>query len=54
VKPAFFVTDPEIARSVKLHALMTDHSPLKVAMFKERDAAAKWLGVPIEILMPQE
>ena len=53
VKSAFFVTDPEIARSVKLHALMTDHSPLKVAMFKEREAAATWLGVPIEMLTPK-
>ena len=53
VKSAFFVTDPEIARSVKLHALITDHSPLKVAMFKEREAAAAWLGVPIEMLTPK-
>jgi hypothetical protein len=41
IKSAFFVTDPEIARSIKLHALVTDHSPLKVAMFEEREAAAK-------------
>jgi len=54
VKSAFLVTDPEIARSIKLHALLTDHSPLKVAMFAEREAAAKWLGVPIEILTPQK
>jgi hypothetical protein len=54
VKSAFFVTDPEIARYIKLHAIMTDHSPLKVAMFKEREAAAKWLGVPIEKLQVQK
>jgi len=54
VKSAFLVTDPEIARSIKLHALLTDHSPLKVAMFEEREAAAKWLGVPVEILTPQK
>ena len=53
VKSAFLVTDPAIAHYVKLHALMTDHSPLKVAMFEEREAAAKWLGVPVEILTPQ-
>jgi hypothetical protein len=29
---------------------VTDHSPLKVAMFKEREAAAKWLDVPVETL----
>jgi hypothetical protein len=51
IKSAFFVTAPEVARHVKLHALMTDHSPLKVAMFNERAAAAKWLGVPPELLV---
>jgi heptaprenylglyceryl phosphate synthase len=54
VKSAFLVTDPEIAHYIKLHAIMTDHSPLKVSMFKERDAAAQWLGVPIGILTSQE
>jgi len=54
IKSAFLVTDPAIAHYVKLHALMTDHSPLKVAMFAEREAAAKWLGVPVEILTPQK
>src|SRR6266436_6577061 len=38
----------------KLHALLTDHSPLQVSIFTDRAAAAKWLGVPIELLMPQE
>ena len=28
VKSAFFVTAPEVARYVKVHALVTDHSPL--------------------------
>ena len=50
VKSAFFVTDPEMARYVKLHALITDHSPLQVAMFKERAVAAAWLCVPVEML----
>ncbi len=30
---------------------MTDQSPLDVEMFEEREAAAKWLGVPVELLM---
>jgi hypothetical protein len=50
VRSAFFVTNPEVARYVKLHALMTDYSPLKVAMFKSPTAAAKWLGVNSELL----
>lgn len=54
VKSAFLVTDPEIAHYIKLHAIMTDHSPLKVSMFEGRDAAAQWLGVPIGILTSQE
>src|SRR6266853_2011726 len=52
VKSAFYVTHPEAAYLVRTHALMTDHSPLKVKMFEERKAAAKWLGVPVESLMP--
>ena len=53
IKSAFFVTDPEMARYVKLHALVTDHSPLKVAMFQEMEAAADWLGVPRARLLAQ-
>ena len=53
VKSAFYVTHPEAVRLVKIHALMTDYSPLNVKMFEEREAAAKWLGVPVESLMPE-
>ncbi len=51
IKSAFYVTHPEAAQVVKIHALMTDQSPLDVEMFEEREAAAKWLGVPVESLM---
>lgn len=54
VKSAFLVTDPEIGHYIKLHAIMTDHSPLKVAMFEELEAAAKWLSVPVERLQVQK
>ncbi len=50
VKSAFYVTHPQAAHIVKIHALMTDYSPLNVEMFEEREAAAKWLGVPVESL----
>ena len=53
VKSAFYVTHPEAAHLVRIHALLTDYSPLEVEMFEEREAAAKWLGVPIESLMGQ-
>ena len=49
-KSAFLVTNPAVARYVKLHALMTDHSPIKVAIFKDRKAAAVWLGVEVGLL----
>jgi hypothetical protein len=50
VKSAFLVTDSEIRRYIKLHALMTDHSPLQVKIFKESATAAKWLGVSDKML----
>ena len=53
IKSAFYVTHPEAAHLVKIHALMTDYSPLNVEMFEEREAAAKWLGVSVESLMPK-
>src|SRR5438046_7842200 len=50
IKSAFYVTHPEAAHLVRIHALLTDFSPIDVKMFEERDAAAKWLGVPVESL----
>ena len=46
IKSAFYVTSPAAARVVKVHVILTDHSPLQAKMFKELDAAAKWLEVP--------
>jgi hypothetical protein len=53
VKSAFYVTSPKIAHYAKLHAMLTDYSPLEVALFTEREAAAKWLCVPVEVLIVQ-
>jgi hypothetical protein len=50
VKSAIYVTSPAIARFVKLHVILTDHSPLQVRMFKDVSAAARWLGVSTETL----
>ena len=50
VKSAFYVTSPATTHYTKLHAMLTDHSPLHVSLFTERAAAAKWLGVPVEAL----
>ena len=50
VKSAFYVTSPDTTHYAKLHAMLTDHSPLHVALFTDRAAAAKLLGVPLEAL----
>lgn len=50
VKSAFLVTSRESAHYAKLHAMLTDHSPLQVRVFTERQAAARWLGVAVELL----
>ena len=50
VKSAILVTEPGLARYSKMHALLTQGSMLKVRIFEERDAAAKWLGVTSELL----
>jgi hypothetical protein len=53
VKSAFYVCTPAAAHYAKLHAVLTDHSTLNVALFEEREAAAKWLGVPVEVLIAE-
>ena len=50
VKAAFYVTSPDNTHYTKLHAMLTDHSPLHVALFTDRAAAAKWLGVQPDAL----
>lgn len=53
IKSAILASAPAVTRYVKLHALVTDRSPLKVRMFKDYEAAAKWLDVPVELLKGQ-
>jgi len=50
VKSAFYVTNPTTTHYAKLHAMLTDYSPLDVALFRDPVAAAEWLGVPPETL----
>ena len=50
MKSAFYVTSPATTHYIKLHAMLTDYSPLDVSLFTDRAAAAKWLGVPGEAL----
>jgi hypothetical protein len=44
VKSAFYVTNEAATHYAKLHAVIADYSPLHVALFTDRGAAAKWLG----------
>jgi hypothetical protein len=50
VKSAFYVASEVTTHYAKLHAVLTDYSPLHVALFTDRAAAAEWLGVPLEAL----
>jgi hypothetical protein len=50
VKSAFYVTSPATEHYIKLHAMLTDYSPLDVSLFTDRAAAAEWLGVPEDAL----
>ena len=51
IKSAFYVTSPATSHYAKLHKLMTDYSPLGVRLFTDADEAARWLGVPPEVLV---
>ena len=50
VKSAFYVTTASAAELVKVHILLTDHSPIKVGMFTDLGSAARWLDVPLKLL----
>jgi hypothetical protein len=50
IKSAILATDSTIIHYGKLHAVLTQGSPINVRIFKDRDKAAQWLGVPVELL----
>src|ERR1700758_4539190 len=50
VKSAILATDATMIHYARLHALLTQGSPINVRVFKERREAADWPGVPIERL----
>jgi hypothetical protein len=50
VKSAILATDSTIGHYFQLHAIIAEDSPIHVRIFREREEAAKWLGVPIERL----
>jgi len=54
VKSAVLATDATAIHYGRLHAVLTQGSPIKVRIFEECEAAAQWLGVPVELLTAQE
>src|SRR5213592_3421692 len=53
VKSAILARDSTIIHYARLHALLTQGSPINVHVFRDRSEAAEWLGVPIETLAPK-
>src|SRR5215211_3208253 len=50
VKSAILATDSTMIHYARLHALLTQGSPIHVRVFQDRKEAAVWLGVPIKRL----
>jgi hypothetical protein len=50
IKSAILATDATLIHYGKVHALLTQGSPINVRVFQDRTETAKWLGVPLELL----
>jgi hypothetical protein len=50
IKTAILATDSTMAEYGRLHASLTQGSPLNVRVFQDRKEAAQWLGVPNHVL----
>src|SRR6266850_2300538 len=53
IKSAILATDSTIIHYARLHALLTQGSPINVRIFQNRQEAAQWLNVPVELLVPK-
>jgi len=51
VKSAILATDSTMIHYARLHAVLTQGSPINVRVFKDRQEAVEWLNVPIERLL---
>src|SRR6266850_3771136 len=54
VKSAILARDSTMVHYARLHALLTQGSPINVHVFKDRKEAADWLNVPVERLAPKD
>ncbi len=50
IKSAILATDATLIHYGRVHALLTQGSPINVRVFGDRKEAAQWLGVPIATL----
>jgi hypothetical protein len=54
VKSAILATDSTIVHYARLLALLTQGSSIKIRVFQDRNEAAQWLSVPLELLAAKE
>jgi len=54
IKTAILATDSTMADYGRLHASLTEGSPINVRVFQDRKKAAQWLGVPVERLVKKD
>jgi hypothetical protein len=54
IKTAILATDSTMADYGRLHASLTQGSPINVRVFQDRKEAAQWLGVPLELLAAKD
>ena len=50
IKTAILAADSTMADYGRLHASLTQGSPINVRVFQDRKEAAQWLDVPVELL----
>ena len=50
VKSSILATDSTLIHYARLHAVLTQGSPINVRVFQDRKEAAEWLHVPVERL----
>jgi len=51
IKSAILATDATLVHYGKVHALLTQGSPINVRVFQDRKEAAQWLGVSVAVLL---
>src|SRR5215470_5354172 len=53
IKTAILATHSALVEYGRLHASLTEGSPINVRLFEDRKEAAQWLGVPPKLLAPK-